>query len=308
MVSINIPCYRQLDQAKRCLETIRAQSLADFEVTFFDDGASDEYRLYIESLGDPRVQYRRNRARLGAMRNMFQAITEGTGTYSLAFHEDDLMGRGYLAAAVSLMEAEPRRGFVAVDMREFEAEPSAADLCVAFDATAAESYGNGAEFARGIFRGVNPMFGSLLYRRAALNGLQPQFAEYATLADRPFLLEILKHWSGVVIRQPLAWYRRHGKGDARHHELTAAQILNLLRAYRTALPAPLTDDDRRLFHFYTGYWLIEFYKLLTDDQRPSLGTFLFRAWREGLYDPRAQRGHGRKQILHAILTGSQLPR
>ena len=308
LVSINIPCYRQLDQARRCLESIRAQTLTDFEVTFLDDGASDEYRRYIESLGDARIRYRRNPERLGAMRNMFQAVGVGTGTYSLAFHEDDLLGRQYLATAAGILDAQPRCGFVAVEMREFDDEPSEAELALTFDPAAAISYANGAEFLRGIFRGVNPMFGSVLYRRAAIQELQPELAEYATLADRPFLLRVLERWSGVVLTQPLTWYRRHGGADARHHELAAPQIRNLLRVYRATLPTPLTDEDRRLFQFYTGYWLVQFYKLLTDDRRPSLGSFLFRAWREGLYDPRAQRGVGRPQILRAILAGGQLPR
>jgi glycosyltransferase involved in cell wall biosynthesis len=308
MVSINIPCYRQLDLARRCLETIRAQSLGDFEVTFLDDGGSEEYRLYVESLGDPRIRYRRNPERLGAMRNMFQAVAEGSGDYSLAFHEDDLLGRNYLSAAVRLMDAQPRCGFVAVEMHEFDDEPPPAGLATAFLPASAQTFEDGADFLRGIFRGVNPMFGSVLYRRSAIDGIEADLARYATLADRPFLLRILERWSAVVIRQPLAWYRRHGEGDARHRGLTAAQILNLLRAYRATLPAPLSDDDRRLFNFYTGYWLLEFYKLLTDDQRPALGPFLLRAWRDGVYDPRAQRGAGRRQILRAILGGGQLPR
>ena len=78
-VSINVPCYHQLSHARRAVDSMLAQSFADFEVTLLDDGASDEYRSYVESLGDPRVRYCRNAERLGAMGNMFAAIESGRG-------------------------------------------------------------------------------------------------------------------------------------------------------------------------------------------------------------------------------------
>ena len=100
LVSVNIPCYRQLARARRCVETVLAQSFEDFEITLLDDGASDEYRDYVRDLADARVHYQRNPTRLGAMGNMFQAIAAGRGAYTLAFHEDDLLGRHFLAAAL----------------------------------------------------------------------------------------------------------------------------------------------------------------------------------------------------------------
>ena len=113
LVNVTIPCYRQLHQARRCVESVLAQSFTDFDLTLADDGDSDEYRAFAESLGDPRVRYRRNATRLGAMRNMFQAIGAGTAKYALAFHEDDLLGRNFLSATVGILESHPSCGFVA---------------------------------------------------------------------------------------------------------------------------------------------------------------------------------------------------
>src|SRR3954452_12271311 len=125
LLSINIPCYRQIAAARRCIEAMRAQSFEDFELTLFDDGASDEYRTMVESLGDTRVQYHRNGARLGAIRNMFASMTAGRGKYTLAFHEDDLAGVHYLATAMAILESDPTCGFVAGELREFETAPPA---------------------------------------------------------------------------------------------------------------------------------------------------------------------------------------
>src|SRR5262249_18075066 len=154
LVSINIPCFNQLPLARRAVECILAQSFSDIEVILHDDGASDEYREYVESLGDSRVRYQRNRARLGAMWNMFAAMESGRGKYTMSSHEDDLMATGYIAAAVDVLENHPTCGFVACDLGEFDEEPSADDLRRPALEPAFERFANGADFVRGILRGV----------------------------------------------------------------------------------------------------------------------------------------------------------
>ncbi|HXD75507.1 MAG TPA: hypothetical protein VN628_17295, partial [Vicinamibacterales bacterium] len=135
---------------------------------------------------------------------------------------------------------------------------------------------------RGILRGVEPMFGSVVYRRAALDGVVPDHAAYATLVDRPFLLSLMERgWTAAVIQSPLVWYRRHGDGDTRHLAMTTTHVLNLLRTYREKLPRDLTGEERTAFYKYTGYWLFELYRLTPADQRPPVWQYLFRAWRQG---------------------------
>jgi glycosyltransferase involved in cell wall biosynthesis len=300
LVSITIPCYRQLEQARRCLESILAQSFTDFEVTLADDGGSEDYRQYVESIGDPRVRYRRNPARLGAMRNMFDAIGAGAGKYSLAFHEDDLLGRHYLSAAVGILESHPACGFVAAELREFQDEPSREQLAAAADDPSYDLFESPADFLRGILRGLEPMFGSVVYRRAALDGVRPPHEEYGTLVDRPFLLAILQHWSAAIVREPLVWYRRHA-GLTRHEGMSAAHILRLFTLYRSTLSRPLTANDQALFYTYSGYWLFTLYDLTPEDQRPAFGRFLFRVWADGLYQPKWRGRFGFRLLQRALL-------
>jgi hypothetical protein len=158
-----------------------------------------------------------------------------------------------------------------------------------------------ADLVRGILRGAEPMFGSVVYRRAALAGAHADHQAFATLVDRPFLLSIVEQgWTAAIIREPLVWYRHHGDGDTRHLAMNAGHILQLLRAYRSKLPAKWTRDDRALFLSYSGYWLFELYRLTAPDQRPPVWKFLFRAWRQGLYDPRARGRFGARQIQRAL--------
>ena len=190
----------------------------------------------VASIGDARLRYQRNPVRLGAMRNMFQAITAGRGKYTLAFHEDDLLGARYLATAVGILET---RCVVRVRRRRAARVRRSAAAGRAGRASHAQldrSSGSPTpgEFLRMIFRGVEPMFGSVVYRRAAVEGLAGAHEQFATLVDRPFLMSILARWSGALIRDPLVWYGKHGEGDVRH-----------LAMNTRAHPAAVRDLPRR---------------------------------------------------------------
>lgn len=303
-VSVAMPCYRQLTLARRAIDSLRNQTLHDIEIILLDDGASDEYRAYVESLDDSRVRYQRNPERLGAMKNMFSAIAAGSGEYVMAFHEDDLLSRGYLATAAGILRSNPSCGFVACQLREFTHDPPQADLDCDIPHAAYEKFPAAADLVRGILRGTaDPMFGSVVYRRSAFAGVQPEHPRYATLVDRPFLLSIVERgWMAAVIREPMAWYRHHpGEGDTRHLAMAADHILNLLALYRSKLREPLTREDRALFFSYSGYWLFELYRLTPPAARPPVWRFLFDAWRRGLYDPRARGRFGLRQIQRALL-------
>src|SRR5205823_4313756 len=203
------------------------------------------------------------------------------------FHEDDVLGREYLATAVNILEHHAECGFVAAELHEFRDEVPRIDRDrINGTAPAFEHLSSGPELLRAIFRGVEPMFGSILYRRTAIAGVTPALDDYATLADRPFLLAILKNWSAAIVREPLAWYRYHQEGDGRHRTMTVDHILRLFRTYRSTLPGTLGAEDRALFFSYSADWLVALYNLVAADRRPSLRSFLFQAWREGLYDPR----------------------
>ena len=119
----------------------------------------------VASIGDARLRYQRNAVRLGAMRNMFQAITAGRGKYTLAFHEDDLLGAHYLTSAVGILESDASCGFVCGEMREFEEAPPPDVLAYEPRQLTIERFASSGEFLRMIFRGIEPMFGSVVYRR-----------------------------------------------------------------------------------------------------------------------------------------------
>src|SRR5205823_12671958 len=93
----------------------------------------------------------------------------------------------------------------------------------------------------------------------------------------------------------------HGDGDGRHSTMRVEHILRLFRTYRSTLPHTLSARDQALFFSYSGHWLVALYHLVPAGARPSLRSFLYHAWREGLYDPRRGGRSGYKQALKAVL-------
>ena len=238
----------------------------NLEVTLLDDGASDEYRRSVESLGDPRVRYSRNPERLGAMRNMFAAIETGRGQYTMAFHEDDLLSAGYIERPSAFSNGHPpvrvRRVRAAGIRRPNQPPPSSTG---AGPDPAYDMFATDADLVRGILRGVNPMFGSVVYRRAALEHVRPRITIGSrTLVDRPYLLSIMKarlvsgrHSRAAGVVSP-SRRRRHAapRDDDRPRAASACG--------RTATACPSAVDQARieaLFFSYSGYWLFELYRL-----------------------------------------------
>ena len=118
------------------------------------------------------------------MRNMFAAIETGSGRYTMAFHEDDLLSAGYIEQAVGSSNAIPGAG----SSRASCGNSGRANRCRTRPARSgfgARMFASGADLVRGILRGVNPMFGSVVYRRAALEHARPDLDRFDTLVDRP---------------------------------------------------------------------------------------------------------------------------
>ena len=137
----------------------------------------------------PGVRYQRNPERLGAMRNMFPAITAGRGTlHDWPFMRTTCSDRTTSPPPCDSSRSHPACGFVGRGAAANSTPSRPAERRACPRALAYVPFASGAEFLRADLRGVEPMFGSVVYRRAALAGLRVAHDEFATLVDRPFLL------------------------------------------------------------------------------------------------------------------------
>lgn len=112
-VSVLMPTFKQAAFIRRALESLRAQTFADWELVIVDDGSPDGTASVVAPyLADPRLRYHRlerNRG-LGAALNVATGLARGDCVAYLP--SDDLYYPDHLARLVATIEAQSGSGLV----------------------------------------------------------------------------------------------------------------------------------------------------------------------------------------------------
>ena len=104
-VSICIPTYQSPVTLERLLESIFAQTYADYEVIVSDDSADDKVKNVVRKFNDERLQYYHNSSPLGTPENWNNAVRHASGDYIKIMHHDDwFINNDALAIMVRWME------------------------------------------------------------------------------------------------------------------------------------------------------------------------------------------------------------
>ena len=112
-ISICIPCYNQVDNIKRLLNSILIQTYKDFEVIISDDSDNDLIKNCIEAYAINNIKYYKNAVALGSPANWNHAIDKASGDYIKIMHHDDwFTGEASLQAFVDVINKNPEVNFV----------------------------------------------------------------------------------------------------------------------------------------------------------------------------------------------------
>src|SRR2546421_610268 len=89
-VSVILPTYDRLPLLREAVESVRAQTWADWELVVIDDGSTDGTAEYLTELAsvDPRVRVLRRPHRGNPARLRNEAVAASTGEY-VAFQDSD---------------------------------------------------------------------------------------------------------------------------------------------------------------------------------------------------------------------------
>ena len=89
VVTIILPVFNRAATLRRCVESVRAQTFADWELIAVDDASTDDSIAVLESFGDPRIRvlcHDTNRGP-GAARNT--ALASARGEFFALIDSDD---------------------------------------------------------------------------------------------------------------------------------------------------------------------------------------------------------------------------
>ena len=118
MVTVIIPTYNSARFIGEALESVFAQTYADFDVIIVDDGSTDDTRQAIEPYRDRLTYIEQENGGPANARN--RAIREASGKYIAFLDADDLWEPEKLASQVNAFENNPNLGMVITENSLFD--------------------------------------------------------------------------------------------------------------------------------------------------------------------------------------------
>src|SRR5438132_9057879 len=105
-VSVCIPAYRGAAHIGEAIESVLAQSFADFELVVIDDASPDETAALVARYRDPRIRLLRNERNAGVQANWNRCLELARGRYFKLLPQDDLIAPDCLAREVEVLDAD----------------------------------------------------------------------------------------------------------------------------------------------------------------------------------------------------------
>lgn len=87
-VSVILPVYNREHSVRRAIDSVLAQTMADFELIVVDDCSTDRSVEVVQAYDDPRIRLHRNPRNMGAAGARNSGIQQAGGTY-VAFQDSD---------------------------------------------------------------------------------------------------------------------------------------------------------------------------------------------------------------------------
>lgn len=203
-VSVILPVFNRAATIRRCVDSVRAQTLADWELVVVDDASSDESAAIITSDGDARIRLLRHERNRGAAAARNTAMREAHGEYVAWIDSDDEWMPEKLARQLALLDAG-------------HADACACDYVMA---TAGHEHavriGTSDDWRRSLHTECRLAAGSTLFvRRACLEKVGPLDEALRSHEDWDWCLRLTQHYRLVIAPEPLARIHYAGPRDPR---------------------------------------------------------------------------------------------
>jgi len=108
-VSVIIPTYNRGYIVSDAINSILAQTMADFEILVVDDGSTDDTHQVIDAIADKRIRYiYKENGGVSSARNL--GMVQATGSYIAFLDSDDIWPECFLAATSCALDAKKDHG------------------------------------------------------------------------------------------------------------------------------------------------------------------------------------------------------
>jgi glycosyltransferase involved in cell wall biosynthesis len=101
-VTIGIPTYNRADgYLKQTLESALNQTYQNLEIIVADNCSTDNTKIYVNSISDPRIRYFRHNKNIQPNDNFNFCVEQAKGDYFLLLHDDDLIDDDFVETCMN---------------------------------------------------------------------------------------------------------------------------------------------------------------------------------------------------------------
>jgi glycosyltransferase involved in cell wall biosynthesis len=266
-ISVCIPSYNCAPFLAEAIDSVLAQSYADFELLIIDDCSTDSSAEIIAGYAekDPRIIFLRNETNLGMVANWNRCIELAKGEYiHYLFADDAFASPECLAKMLRVIESDPRISLV-VSARSIIDENSRVKRVASHFKDGKRAPGT--EIIRRCLYEARNLIGEpsvVMFRKSqALRGFHH---DYAQLVDLEMWFHLLEQGTFVFLAEPLASFRDHPG------QMTKANMRKMLHIEESLLL--LRDFANKPYNRFSAFtrWYLTY----------SQGYRVWKLYRQGL--------------------------
>lgn len=270
-VSIIMPTYNRARLIKQTIQSVRAQTFTNWELIIVDDGSGDNTEEIVAGVDDKRIFFV-NAGRIGIngrVKNL--GISRARGKLIAFIDSDDLWSPGKLEKQIAALTQYPGAGFSLTGGYNFRDE----NIPESYFYKEREGcrYGN---LFQAMFKSeVATLTPTLLLQRKCL-AVTGGFPEKNPFSDGDFILQLARHFNGIVLYEPLFYRRLHDENDSNANWVARChEGIERVMAYKREkiLPARLAADALFRMNVHLGEKYIRHGKYWQ-----AIAKF-YRAWR-----------------------------
>ncbi len=231
MIDILLPFYGDSGLLYDAVRSVQAQVGRDYRLVVVDDAYPDpRVEAWFGSLGDPRVEYHRNRTNLGVNGNFTRALSLARADHVVFLGCDDLLEPGYVGRVTAALRQHPLAAVVAPDVRVIDAAGRPTRPLVdrvkhrLRPRSTSITTLSGEDALVSLLRGNWTYFPSLCWRRdlVAPAGFRPG---YGVVLDLGLLVDVLGAGGDLILLPETEFcYRRHDGSESSKTTVTRTRF------------------------------------------------------------------------------------
>ncbi len=132
-VSVCIPSYNHAQYIGKCIESVMAQTLDDWELIIVDNCSYDNTREVVQAFKDPRMRFYPNDRNIGVPRNWNRCASLARGEYVAILQSDDQYLPRMLERSVATLDVSPRVSLVHSGFHRIDSEGNFIDTMRRWD-------------------------------------------------------------------------------------------------------------------------------------------------------------------------------